>query len=155
MNTFWGPARLVPPGWDPDAEDAYDAIEHKSEYTRSHLEVAVELWALVDAARAQRIEGLVLRAFGRDPHVLHIEEIAELGHELDGLETRLRDAGWIDANEDVPADRLPELARRTVRLPLGGDAVPRAAISSGISRVDAVRALVARALAGGFEILFD
>lgn len=157
MTELWGVARLVPPGWDPDADDALDAIEYKSDYARSHLEVAAELWNLVDENRARRLEAVILRAFGRDPHVLHLDEVAELGHMLDGLEAQLREAGWINAREDVPADRLAELTRRTRLLPLGGDAdaVPRAAISSGISRVDAVRDLVARALAGKLEIMFD
>lgn len=155
MTELWGVARLVPPGWDPDADDAFDSIEYQSEYARSHLEVAAELWSLVDKERAERLDALVSRAFGRDPHVLHVDEVAELDRALEGLEMQLRNAGWIDAREDVPADRLPELARRTTRLDLSGDAVPRAAISSGLSRVVAVRELAARALAGGLEILFD
>jgi hypothetical protein len=153
--TGWGVAHLVPRGWDPDADDADDAIEHTSDYARSYLEIARELWALVAPERAKLIDDIELRAYARKPHVLLAEDITALRDALADLESRLRDAGWLDAHGDVPADRLPELARRTTTLELTGDYVPRAAIAAALTRVAIVSHLLDRALAGGFDVAFD
>jgi hypothetical protein len=153
--TAWGIAHLVPAGWDPDADDADDPIEATCDFMRSHLAVAEELWTLVAPERAQHLDALVLHAYSRKPPVLNPDEVSELGRALDGLEASLRDAGWIDANGDVPADRIPEVRRRTKTLELGENRVASAAISSGLWRVDVARAFIAKCIAGGYSMMFE
>lgn len=150
----WGVAHLVPPGWDPDADDADEAIEETCEYARSYLEIARELWTLVDPERARRIEALEAKAYERKARVLEASEIAAIRDALTGLESRLREAGWLDAHGDVPAARLEELSRRTTTLELSGNVVPRAAIAGGLSRVAIVSDLMEKALANGLDLAY-
>jgi hypothetical protein len=155
MSKRWGVALLVPPGWDPDSDDADEAIAYRFEHVPSYLEVAQELWALVSPERAGRVRELVLTAFGRQPHLLGGAEVAALGQALDGLEPSLRDAGWIDARGEVPAERLPELARRTTLLDLGAGFVASAAIGSALSWVAIARHAVETAVDKQLDLLLD
>jgi hypothetical protein len=92
--TGWGVVHLVPPGWDPDAEDADAAIEDTCEYARSYLQIARELWTLVDPERARRIEALEAKAYERKARVLEASEIAAIRDALTGLEGRFA-GGWM------------------------------------------------------------
>jgi hypothetical protein len=156
-SRHWGTLHLVPPGWDPDAEDADDRIVHVFEHGPSHLQVASELWALCDAGRAAEIVELMARAYRRDPHVIEQPEIMSLLRLLDGLEECLVGSSFVDEQGRVPADRIPELKRRTSLLEIDDveGVISEYAVAAGLSRVAVARSILQTARDEQLDVLFD
>lgn len=155
-SRYWGTLYLVPRGWDPAAENADEQIVYSFEYGRSHVKVASELWALCDAARSAEIDELMTHAYQRNPHVLEQTEIASLLRLLDGLETCLV-GSFVDERWRIPAERIPELKRRTTMLEIDDveGAVPDSAIAAGLSRVAIARQILQTARDEQLNILMD
>ena len=155
-NWYSGSLYLVPRDWNPASPDADQDIVHTYEHGEGHFQVAIELWALSNPSRAARIEQLLARAYERDPHILEESEIAELLELLDGLEASLV-GSFVDEHWHVPADRLPELKRRTTMLEIDEveGAVAGEAVAAGFSRVSIAREILRTALDEHLNILTE
>src|SRR5688572_9893983 len=115
-----GAELLIVRGWkdpspDADAENAgeWDTVDY-FQGAPKWIAVAKDLWRLVDPSRADRIGALRLEALRRSAHDIHYQgdHLRELIELLDGLDSALRDAGWLDADLRTPSSRVSETVQR-------------------------------------------
>jgi hypothetical protein len=141
---------------DPASTAAEDPHEVLSDAWRA-LDLARDLWALVDSERAA-----ALRAFQeRESHDLPSQfrigprQIRELLALLDRLEPMLS-TRILDAEQKLPADQLDELARKAPALDLSPErpVVERVyAAEEALSNVLVLQAFLQRALQRGDDII--
>ena len=117
---------------------------------------AIELMRIAgEEERANKIEDVWLRAYGRDPHILETADVEEMFELLDGFEARLVgnvvDEGWM-----IREDQLPELRARTsfeLEESRGVEAIY--GVAEAMSRVSALRTILGQTIAGKLRIVVD
>lgn len=121
------------------------------------LDLARELWSLVDDARAAALRAFQIREGSGLPSELRLgpRQIDELVGLLDGLEGALS-ARLLDPQHRLPADRLDEIARKAPSLSLSPTRRVQErvrAAEEALSFIDVLRAFLRRARARGDDIV--
>jgi hypothetical protein len=151
---YYGTVLLVTSAWWPD-DSSTDEIMYRFEDVKSHIDVAVELWRLVDVARADEIVRVLNEAYVNDPCLLPCPRVRHLHSLLDGLEDRLIGV-WMDAKWETTAERLEELRRRTTMLEFDVEGVVQLQLlAAGVSRVIAAKNVLSIAINENLDLVFD
>jgi hypothetical protein len=122
-------------------------------YGWGFVQVAEELWRLVDAERAERVAAWQRRANAQDLR-LGADDLRELGELIDGLTEAIvgpvvSTKTWLLAPEQVADLRARAPSIFDVERPIGDEVH---AIGEALHAVDGLRAFVARASAAGYEV---
>lgn len=141
-------------------DESADGIEPMRNGWR-HLLSGVDLWRLVDPARADQVEAVLERAIaaGPDAHPwLLPEDVEDLVRLLFGLEDALQEGGVMDEHWFVQLDRVPDLASRVAAMDAGperSESARRQSLAEVLVDVTAVRAFLAEALMEGCSVVLD
>jgi hypothetical protein len=153
----WGTLFLVRRDWVGDPEDANQSVVESFDRIRSAFDVAEDLCQLVgDAERAERMHAVVLRAFGRDPHVMNQGDIAEFLELTEHLEKTVADS-LLDGRWRVRPDQLANIRRRTTTLDLDESRgeLAHAGVGEGLIDVLRLREILKHARDVGLDVAMD
>jgi hypothetical protein len=136
-----------------DFEQTNDIVR-QIDHAGNWVEQAVELMRIAgEEERANKIDDVWLRAYGRDPHILEAVDVKELFELLDGFEARLV-GKVVDKEWMIREDQLPELRDRTS---LGLDETRGAeaiyGVAEAMSRVLALRTILEQVITDSLRIV--
>lgn len=136
-----------------------DDFERTSEVVRQFnhagnwVEEAIELMRIAgEAERANKIDEVWLRAYGRNPYILEIADAAELLALIDRFEARLVGT-VVDEEWMIREDQLPDLRARTsfeLDESRGSEAIY--GVAEAMSRVAALRTILEQAVTDKLRI---
>jgi hypothetical protein len=142
---------------DPGSRDVVDSIARGMDA----FSVAVQLWRLVDAHRAERIEAIYARVSRRagltdDDIRYEADDLRELVALFDGLRAALEQAAIVNHELKIEPDKVAELAPKLPALDLratrpAGDVVW--ALAEGIVNVEGLRQFIADAISRGCDVV--
>jgi hypothetical protein len=148
---------LILPDWHGEPDELHEAVVETLPHGPRYIQVALELWRLVDREdQALKIEGLLEQAYERPQRDLDRQALGELEGLLDGLDDALKQT-WLDSKGQVLQERLPEVRRRTHLLDLE-DAQGHLAcegVSEGLSQVHILRDFLKQALNRSLHLALD
>jgi hypothetical protein len=136
-----------------DFEQTNDIVR-QIDHAGNWLEEAIQLLRVAgEAERANKIDDVWLRAYGRDPHILETVDVKALIELLDGFEASLV-GKIVDEEWMIREDQLPVLRERT-SLELGESRGAEAiyGVAEAMSRVSALRTVLEQAMADGLRIV--
>jgi hypothetical protein len=136
-----------------DFEQTNDIVR-QFDHAGNWVEEAIELMRIAgEEERANKIDDVWLRAYGRDPHTLETVDVKELIELLDGFEARLV-GKVVDHEWMIREDQLPELrARTSLDLDESRGAEAICGVGEAMSRVSALRTILEQAIADGLRIV--
>lgn len=136
-----------------DFEQTNDIVR-QIEHAGNWVEEAIQLMRIAgEAERANKIEDVWLRAYGRDPHILEIVDVKELAELLDGFEARLV-GKVVDEEWMIRKDQLPVLrARTSLELDESRGSEAIYGVAEAMSRVSVLRTVLEQAIADGLRIV--
>lgn len=148
---------LVLPGWEGELDDAHESVVEALSHGPTYINVALELWRLVDnEERATKIEQVLEHAYDRENRDINTAEIAELDALLNGIDEAVK-ISWLDDKWMIRPEHLSEVRRRTRLLQVGehrgrlaGDG-----IMEGLSQVHELRKFLQQALKRGLHVALD
>ena len=138
-----------------DFEQTNDIVR-QIDHAGNWVEEAIELMRIAgEEERANKIDEVWLRAYGRDPHILEAADVKELFELLDGFEARLV-GKVVDEEWMIRDDRLPELrARTSLELDESRGAEAIYGVAEAMSRVSALRTVLEQVMTDGLRIVVD
>jgi hypothetical protein len=136
-----------------DFEQTNDIVR-QIDHAGNWVEEAIQLMRVAgEEERANKIDDVWLRAYGRDPHILETVDVKELFELLDGFEARLV-GKVVDKEWMIREDQLPELrARTSFELGESRGAEAICGVAEAMSRVSALRTILEQAIADELRIV--
>lgn len=136
-----------------DFEQTNDIVR-QVDHAGNWVEEAIELMRIArEEERANKIDEVWLRAYGRDPHILEAVDVKELFELLDGFEARLV-GKVVDEEWMIRDDQLPELrARTSLELDESRGAEAIYGVAEAMSRVSALRAILEQVMTDRLRIV--
>jgi hypothetical protein len=123
----------------------------------AYLEMARDLWGLVDERRASELGRVLDLVEARDEVRLRRDEIAALLSLIDGLDAALL-GPVIDRDWNVAIDRVPDVLARAPAIAFRtriSEVEQRAAVGEALQRALVAHGLLAKAARDGFDVVAE
>lgn len=148
---------LIRGDWQGEPDDFHEAVVESLRHGPRYIQVALELWRLVDRDdRVKEIEEVLSHAYERELPTLTSSEIRELLRLLTDLDESVA-AVWLDEKGQVSPERMPEVRKRTRLLHLDDlqGHLGTEGVSEGLADVHGLLKFLRQAIDRGLHVSLD
>lgn len=150
-------SHLIRPNWQGEPDDLHEAAVGSLLKGPRYIDIALELWRLIDyEQRAREVEAVLNLAYERDIPILTNEEVRLLHKLLGDLDESVA-AIWLDEKGQVSPERMPEVRKRTRLLHLDDlqGHLGTEGVSEGLSDVHGLLKFLKQAIDEGLDVSLD